>query len=95
MQTIQVIQTSNATGDKLDASNDMATLPYVLIVLFSLSDGSVGVMRTAQSYASPLSCSMQAFLENETVKDRTYVCVSREGATSLAGENILVSESYR
>jgi hypothetical protein len=66
----------------------MTGLPYVLIVLFAMSDGSVSAMRTAESYASPLKCSMRAFLENETARDRTYVCVTRDRATTLAGMSV-------
>ena len=73
----------------------MTSLPYVLIVLFALSDGSVGVMRTSQSFASPLTCSMQAFLENETAKDRTYVCVTLERAIAFAGPGIELSQVHQ
>ena len=61
----------------------MTTLPYVLIVLFAMGDGSVATMRTAQAFASPLSCSMRAFQENATARDRSYVCVSRASADML------------
>lgn len=71
----------------------MTSLPYVLIVLFALSDGSIEVMTTSQGFASPLTCSMQAFLENETARDRTYVCVSRERAIAVAGVSFELSQS--
>jgi hypothetical protein len=71
----------------------MTSLPYVLIILFALSDGSVEVMTTSQGFASPLTCSMQAFLENETAHDRTYVCVSRERAIAMAGVSFDLSQS--
>lgn len=61
----------------------MSQLPYVLLVLFAMPDGGHSVMETAQQYDSPLSCSMRAFIENEHVKDRTYVCVTRGDAASL------------
>ncbi len=63
----------------------MTSLPYVLIVLFALDDGSVFAMRTSQSLSSPPTCSMQAVLENEAAGRRTHVCVLREHATALAG----------
>jgi len=66
----------------------MTQLPYVLVVLFSLNNGSVGVMDTAQTFNSALSCSMKAFIENESVKDRTYVCVTRDRAASLMGKSV-------
>jgi hypothetical protein len=62
----------------------MTGLPYVLIVLFAMSDGSVATMRTSQGFASPLACSMRAFQENDGVRDRTYVCVGAEHAARLA-----------
>ena len=80
-------------GARSDESDDVSSMPYVLIVLFSLSDGSIGVMKTWQSFASPLTCSMQAFLENETAEDRTYVCVSRQRALALAGATIEISQT--
>lgn len=61
----------------------MASLPYVLVVLFAMGDGSVATMRTSQSFASPVSCSMRAFMENETARERVYVCVDRERAEML------------
>ena len=64
----------------------MSSLPYVLIVLFAIGDGSVTTIQTSQSFHSPLSCSMRAFLENESSRDRTYVCVTREDALALSGE---------
>lgn len=76
-----------------DANDGMTSLPYVLIILFTLSDGSIDVMRTSQSFASPLTCSMQAFLENETAPDRTYVCVTRERALAVAGRGIELSQT--
>jgi hypothetical protein len=66
----------------------MTQLPYVLIVLFSLNNGAVGIMDTSQTFASPMSCSMRAFIENETVDDRTYVCVTRDRAASLMGKTV-------
>ena len=81
------------TGARSDASDNVTSMPYVLIVLFSLSDGSIGVMKTWQSFASPLTCSMQAFLENETVEDRTYVCVTRDRALALAGATVEISQT--
>jgi len=66
----------------------MTTLPYVLVVLFALNDGSLATMATNQGFASPLACSMQAFLENETARERTYVCVTRERAATLTGGNL-------
>ena len=71
----------------------MSSLPYVLIILFTLSDGSIEVMTTSQGFASPLTCSMQAFLENESARDRTYVCVSRERAVAMAGVSFELSQS--
>jgi len=67
----------------------MTTLPYVLVVLFSLGDGSALTMQTSQSFVSPLNCSMRAFIENE--KDRqprrgTYVCMTRARAASLLSD---------
>lgn len=64
----------------------MSSLPYVLIVLFAMGDGSVTTIQTSQSFDSPLSCSMRAFLENESSRDRTYVCVTREDALALSGD---------
>ena len=66
----------------------MTALPYVIVVLFAMSDGSVVAMNTWQSFASPLSCAMQAFLENETANQRTYVCVMRERAVALTGGRV-------
>lgn len=66
----------------------MTQLPYILIVLFTLNDGAVGVMDTSQAFSSPLSCSMKAFIENEAAEDRTYVCVTRDRAASLMGHGI-------
>ena len=63
----------------------MTSLPYVLIVLFALGDGSVMIMQTSQSFASPLTCSMRAFLETDSARKRTYVCVTRDRAAVLAG----------
>ena len=71
----------------------MTTLPYVLIVLFTLTDGSIGVMRTSQGFTSPLSCSLQALMENETTDDRTYVCVTRERALALSGAGLELSQA--
>jgi len=82
-------------GARSNGSDDVTSMPYVLIVLFSLSDGSIGMMKTWQSFASPLTCSMQAFLENETVQDRTYVCVTRERALALAGATIDISQTQQ
>ena len=65
----------------------MTSLPYVLIVLFALNDGDYMIMRTSQGFVSPLTCSMHAFLENETSKSRTYVCVTRDRADQLGGNN--------
>ena len=65
----------------------MTGLPYVLVVLFALGDGSVITMNTKQQYASPLSCSMQAFLENEKSRDRTFICVTRDHAVRLVANN--------
>ena len=45
-------------------------------------------MDTWQSFQSPLTCSMQAFIESEGAKERTYVCVSRDRAVALLGGNI-------
>lgn len=61
----------------------MSQLPYVLLVLFAMPDGGHTVMETAHQYDSPLSCSMRAFIENDQVEDRTYVCVTRGDAESL------------
>lgn len=57
----------------------MSQLPYVLLVLFSMPDGSHTVVETAQQYKTPASCNIQALIENEQVTDRTYVCVTRGG----------------
>ena len=73
----------------------MTSLPYVLIVLFALNDGSFMVMRTSQSFASPLTCSMNAFLETETSKSRTYICVTRERADTLAGRNTGLTAAHQ
>ena len=61
----------------------MTSLPYVLVVLFAMSDGSVAPMATSQGFASPLACSMRAFMENESARERVYVCVTRERAEML------------
>lgn len=61
----------------------MTSLPYVLVVLFAMSDGSVAPMATSQGFASPLACSMRAFMENEGAGERVYVCVTRERAELL------------
>lgn len=61
----------------------MTQLPYVLLVLFAMPGGGHTVMETTQQYDSPLSCSMRAFIENEHVTDRTYVCVTRQHAETL------------
>lgn len=73
----------------------MTSLPYVLVVLFSLGDGSIITMRTSQGFTSPLTCSMHAFMENETTRDRTYVCVTRDRAVALAGEGIGIATARR
>lgn len=69
----------------------MTALPYVLVVLFALGDGSVLTMQTSQAFASPLNCSMRAFIENEATPTRgygTYVCMTRaSAATFLADRN--------
>lgn len=61
----------------------MTELPFVLLVLFAVPDGGPIVMETAQQFTSPLSCSMRAFIENDQVKDRTFVCVTRDHAAML------------
>lgn len=61
----------------------MSQLPYVLLVLFAMPDGGHTVMKTTQQYDSPLSCSTRAFIENDQIADRTYVCVARDDAESL------------
>ena len=61
----------------------MTQLPFVLLVLFAIPGGNHVAMETAQQFSSPLSCSMRAFIENEQVKDRTYVCVSRDRAEMM------------
>ena len=64
----------------------MTGLPYVLVVLFALGDGSVLTMQTAQDFASPLNCSMRAFIENESPGLRsqgTYVCMTRGNAETF------------
>lgn len=61
----------------------MPQLPYVLLVLFTMPNGGHSVMETAYQYDSPLSCSMRAFIENDRVDDRTYVCVTRSHAALL------------
>lgn len=71
----------------------MTSLPYVLVVLFALGDGSVMTMRTSQSFASPLTCSMRAFLENDDSRGRTYVCVTRGDAAALAGGEMGLAEA--
>ena len=69
----------------------MTPLPYVLIVLFALGDGSIMTMQTMQSFRSPLNCSMRAFIETETAGARsqgTYVCMTRDkAATFLNSQN--------
>jgi len=66
----------------------MSGLPYVLIVLFAMADGSVATMRTSQGFASPLACSMRAFQANDGARDRTYVCVAAAHAERLAARRI-------
>jgi hypothetical protein len=61
----------------------MTELPFVLLVLFAMPNGNPIVMETTQQFSSPLSCSMRAFIENDEVYDRTYVCVSRGHAATL------------
>ena len=64
----------------------MTGLPYVLVVLFALGDGSVLTMQTSQAFASPLNCSMRAFIENESVRTRsygTYVCMTKDNAATF------------
>ena len=61
----------------------MSQLPYILLVLFAMPDGAHTVKETAQQYDSPLSCSMRAFIENDQVDDRTYVCVTRDDAKTI------------
>lgn len=61
----------------------MTHLPFVLVVLIGIPGGSQVVMETTQQFGSPLSCSMRAFIENEHVKDRTYVCVTRDRAEMM------------
>lgn len=73
----------------------MTSMPYVLIVLFMFNDGSALVMNTSEGFASPMSCSMQAFIENESVHDRTYICVTRERAVALAGATVEVGTPAR
>ena len=73
----------------------MTSMPYVLIVLFLFNDGSAMVMNTSEGFASPMSCSMQAFIDNETVQDRTYICVTRERALALAGPTIAMGAPVR
>ncbi|MEM7227027.1 MAG: hypothetical protein AAF495_28930 [Pseudomonadota bacterium] len=70
----------------------MSSMPYVLVVLFTIGDGSVVAMKTWQSFASPLTCSMQAFMETESAKQRTYICVTREQASALLGKGVEVSQ---
>lgn len=65
----------------------MTKLAYVLVVLFPLSDGQITAMETYQQYASPLTCSMKAFIENEQVEDRTYVCMTRQDAVAILKTN--------
>ena len=65
----------------------MTQLPYVLVILFSMPGGHHIVMETMQQYTSPLSCSMRAFIENEQVSDRTFVCVTRDHAMRLLNES--------
>jgi hypothetical protein len=55
----------------------------LLVVLFAMSDGSVATMRSSQSFASPLSCSMRAFRESETARERIYVCTTSERVEML------------
>jgi hypothetical protein len=64
----------------------MTQLPFVLLVLFAIPGDGHLVMETAQQFSSPLSCSMRAFIENEDVNDRTYVCVSRSHAALLLAD---------
>lgn len=71
----------------------MTQLPYILIVLFNLNNGAVGVMDTSQSFTSPMTCSMQAFIENETAESGTYVCVTRDRAASLMNKNIDLAQN--
>jgi len=66
----------------------MSGLPYVL---FAMGDGSVATMRTSQGFASPLACSMRAFQENDSVRDRTYVCVASQHAERLAVRRVAVN----
>lgn len=64
----------------------MTSLPYVLVVLFALGDGSALTMQTSQAFSSPLNCSMRAFIENESAQSRsygTYVCMARDNAATF------------
>ena len=64
----------------------MTGLPYVLVVLFALGDGSVLTMQTSQAFTSPLNCSMRAFIENEAAVARcygTYVCMTKDNAENF------------
>jgi hypothetical protein len=61
----------------------MTQLPFVLLVLIGIPGGNQVAMETTQQFSSPLSCSMRAFIENEQVKDRTYVCVTRDRAEMM------------
>ena len=72
----------------------MTTLPFVLVVLFTMDDGQISAMETMQQYSSPLSCSMRAFIESEQARDRTYVCMTRENAADLLkGANSFIAKS--
>jgi hypothetical protein len=61
----------------------MTTAAFVILVLFSLSDGSVRAMSTLDSFDTPLVCSMRAHRANLKVDDRTYVCLSSRHAEQL------------
>ena len=54
-----------------------------MLVLFAMPDGGHTVKETAQQYDSPQSCNVRAFIENDQTDDRTYVCVTRDGAKTL------------
>tara|TARA_R110000787_G_scaffold75747_10_gene167496 strand:+ start:1646 stop:1912 length:267 start_codon:yes stop_codon:yes gene_type:complete len=65
----------------------VTSLPYVLVILFALGDGSVITMNTEEQFSSPLSCSMKAFIENEKSRGRTFICVTRDHAVRLVANN--------
>ena len=55
----------------------MTPAKYVLVVLFGLTDGSVGMVDTIESFRNPMECSSAAMRYNDHSDPDygTYVCV--------------------